>query len=119
MVEEFDYPEDYLDEAVEQLRSEAKMPGEFILIPTEVITNFIRQVADLEGEIHDSHQVDMPIDIPDDLLFDAMKLAHQRNITFNQYIEEALLELIKDPVKIEEMKKKHEAKAKKKKKSKK
>lgn len=110
--EAFENPEDYLDEAVDKLRGEKKIPGAFLLIPTEVITGFIREVAELEGEIHESHQVDFPIDIPDDLLFEAMKLAHMRNITFNQYIEDALLELIKDPVKIEEMKKKHEAKAK-------
>lgn len=109
MDEAFEYPEDYLNEAVDQLRSEKKMPGEFILIPTEKIVEFIREVADLEGEIHESHQVDFPIDLPDDLLFDAFKLAHMRNITFNQYIEEALLALINDPVKVEALKKENES----------
>jgi len=46
------------------------------------------------GEDYDT-RVSIPIDMPDAELLKYMKLAHERDVTFNQLVEEALREAIK------------------------
>jgi hypothetical protein len=41
------------------------------------------------GEDYDT-RVSMPVDFTDEELLKYMKLAHERDITFNQFVEEAL-----------------------------
>jgi len=41
-------------------------------------------------------EVDVPVDLDRDMLFDAMLLAHERNITLNQLINEALREAVEE-----------------------
>ena len=41
------------------------------------------------GEPYDT-RVSVPLELPDDLLFDAMKRAHDLDITFNEYIGRAI-----------------------------
>lgn len=45
------------------------------------------------GEEYDT-RVSVPLDLPDDMLFDLMKQAHERDITLNQLMEEVLLNAI-------------------------
>jgi hypothetical protein len=47
------------------------------------------------GEDYDT-RVQVPIDFTDDELLKYMKLAHERDMTFNQFIEEALRQAIED-----------------------
>lgn len=47
------------------------------------------------GEDYDT-RVSMPIDFTDEQLLKYMKLAHERDMTFNQFVEEALREAIED-----------------------
>ena len=52
--------------------------------------DFIQKcLAIREGEDYDT-RVSIPIDIPDEVLLQYMKLAHERDMTFNQLVEEAL-----------------------------
>jgi hypothetical protein len=48
-----------------------------------------------EGEDYDT-RVLMPVEFSDEDLLKYMKLAHERDITFNQLVEEALLAAIKE-----------------------
>lgn len=47
------------------------------------------------GEDYDT-RVDIPLRLDDDHLFELMKQAHERDMTFNQFVEQALKEFIED-----------------------
>jgi hypothetical protein len=49
--------------------------------------------AIIAGEPYDT-RIQIDLDLDDDVLFDLMKLAHQRDITLNQLIEQILREVI-------------------------
>lgn len=60
----------------------------------ETVEDWIEKArAIVEGREYDT-RVSIPIDIPDDDLFTLMKMAHLRDITLNQMIEEVLREQI-------------------------
>ena len=59
-------------------------------VDLEVDDDFIQKcLAIREGEDYDT-RVSLPIDIPDEDLLQYMKLAHERDMTFNSFVEEAL-----------------------------
>ena len=61
----------------------------------EVEEDFLDKArAIVQGEDYDS-RVQVPIELPDDELFHIMKMAHERDITFNQMVEHILAEAIK------------------------
>ncbi len=41
-----------------------------------------------------SERTTIEVDLPDDILFACMKLAHEQDITFNQFVENILREYI-------------------------
>lgn len=56
--------------------------------------DFIQKaIAIKNGEAYDT-RVSIPIELPDDELFALMKLAHERDMTFNQLVELALTEAL-------------------------
>jgi hypothetical protein len=54
-----------------------------------------KALAIAAGEESDT-RVSMPIDFTDEQLLKYMKLAHERDMTFNQFVEDALREAIED-----------------------
>lgn len=59
-------------------------------VDLDVDDDFIQKcLAIREGEDYDT-RVLFPIDIPDAELLQYMKMAHERDMTFNQFVEEAL-----------------------------
>lgn len=59
-------------------------------VDLDVDDDFIQKALAIHaGEDYDT-RVSVPIDIPDHELLQYMKIAHERDITFNQLIEEAL-----------------------------
>jgi hypothetical protein len=65
-------------------------------IDLEVDDDFIQKCLSIrEGEDYDT-RVSVPVEFSDEELLKYMKLAHDRDITFNQLIEEALREAIKE-----------------------
>ena len=92
------------DDFRKKMKKEAKHRGvnrneaweEVDYIDLDVDDDFIQKcLAIAAGEDYDT-RVSVPIDIPDEDLLQYMKLAHERDITFNQLVEEALREAIKD-----------------------
>jgi len=64
-------------------------------IDLEVDDDFIQKCLSIrEGEDYDT-RVSVPVEFSDEELLTYMKLAHERDITFNQLITEALTEAIK------------------------
>jgi hypothetical protein len=65
-------------------------------VDLEVDDDFMQKCLAIKaGEDYDT-RVSMPIDFTDDELLKYMKLAHERDMTFNQFIEEALRSAIED-----------------------
>jgi hypothetical protein len=63
-------------------------------IDLDVDDDFIQKaLAIVAGEEYDT-RVQVDVDLPDDILFQMMKLAHERDITFNKLVEIALQEAI-------------------------
>lgn len=62
----------------------------------EVDDDFIQKaIAIVNGEDYDT-RVSVPVDFTDEELLKYMKLAHERDMTFNQFIEEALRHAIEE-----------------------
>lgn len=66
-------------------------------IDLDVDDDFIQKaLAIVAGEDYDT-RVSIPLDIPEEDLMLLFKAAHERDMTFNQFVEEALREALKDP----------------------
>jgi hypothetical protein len=65
-------------------------------IDLEVTDDFIQKALSIKaGEDYDT-RVSVPINFTDEELLKYMKLAHERDMTFNEFVEEALREAIED-----------------------
>lgn len=65
-------------------------------VDLEVDDDFIQKCLSIrEGRDYDT-RVSVPVEFSDDELLTYMKIAHERDITFNQLVEEALKEAIED-----------------------
>jgi hypothetical protein len=63
-------------------------------VDLEVDDDFIQKcLAIREGEVYDT-RVSVPLDLEDDVLFDLMKMAHERDVTLNQMVEALLRDAI-------------------------
>jgi hypothetical protein len=64
-------------------------------IDLDVEEDFLQKaMAIVNGETYDTRVI-MPVDFSDEELLTYMKMAHDRDITFNQFVEEALRDFIK------------------------
>jgi hypothetical protein len=88
---------------VEKHRKEADAHGSSVnqawddvdYVDLDVADDFIQKaLAIREGESYDT-RIQVPVDFSDEELLIYMKLAHDRDMTFNQFVEEALREAIK------------------------
>lgn len=89
---------------VEQYRAEAKSRNvlenqawdDVEYIDLEVDDDWIQKAIAIEaGEDYDT-RVSVPVDFSDEELLKYMKLAHERDVTFNQLVEQALREAIEE-----------------------
>jgi Arc/MetJ family transcription regulator len=60
----------------------------------EVDDDFIQKALAIKAGEDYNTDVSIPLDLPDDLLMFAFKAAHEQNITFNEYVNNALRSLI-------------------------
>lgn len=59
-------------------------------VDLEVVDDFIQKCLAIKaGEVYDT-RIQVPIDLPDDMMFEMMKMAHERDMTLNQFVEEVL-----------------------------
>lgn len=64
-------------------------------IDLEVVDDFIQKCLSIKAcEAYDT-RIQVPLDLPDELMFEMMKMAHERDITLNQMVEEILKQVIK------------------------
>ena len=63
-------------------------------VDLDVVDDFIQKALAIKaGEVYDA-RVSVPVDFTDQELLTYMKMAHEQDMTFNQFIEEALREAI-------------------------
>ena len=63
-------------------------------VDLEVVEDFIQKCTAIRaGEDYDT-RISVPLDLPDDLLLEAAMNAHRQGITLNDYINNALKELV-------------------------
>ena len=87
---------------VEKHRKEAKAHGvnlneawdDVDYIDLEVDDDFFQKALAIRAGEEYSTDISVPIDLPDELLLFAFKSAHEENITFNDYVNRALRNLI-------------------------
>jgi hypothetical protein len=65
-------------------------------IDLEVEDDWLEKAAAIYMGIDYDTRVQMPVDFTDEELLKYMKLAHERDMTFNQFVEEALRQAIED-----------------------
>lgn len=65
-------------------------------VDLEVVDDFIQKALAIKaGENYDT-RVSVPLEISDEDLLTYMKAAHERDMTFNEFVEEAIRQAIKD-----------------------
>ena len=62
----------------------------------EIEEDFLEKTRAIIAGVNYDNRVQVPIDLDDETLLKFMKLAHERDITFNELVEEALREAIKE-----------------------
>jgi len=86
-----DYRKDYDAEAKDRdsLANQAWDDVDFTDLETD--DDWIQKaLAIVAGEVDYDTRVSVPLDLPKDELFEIMRLAHERDMTLNEYVEEAL-----------------------------
>jgi hypothetical protein len=83
------YRDAYLKECKQRgLEDEAYDGVRFVDL--EVAEDFLAKCRAIMNYEHYDHRVSVPVEFTDDELLKYMKLAHERDMTFNQFVEEAL-----------------------------
>lgn len=91
-----DYKEEHDDEAAERGVSRLQAWDDVNYIELETSDDFLTKCrAIVAGQDYDT-RVSLPIDIPDDELLKFMVAAHERDMTFNAFVEEALRHAIEE-----------------------
>jgi hypothetical protein len=84
------YRDAYFDEARDRGCNAKEAWDEVDFVELDAVADFWEKAtAIVNGEDYDT-RVQVPLDLPDNQLFDLMKLAHERDITLNQLVEEVL-----------------------------
>jgi hypothetical protein len=91
-----DYKQAYDDEAQEHDVSAKEAWDECEFVDLDVDDDFIQKALAIKaGEDYDT-RVSMPLTVPDDVLFELMKRAHEQDITLNKLVEQILWMAIED-----------------------
>jgi len=89
-----DYRQAHSDEAIEKNVLENQAWDDVNYIDLETDEDFLAKArAIVDGEDYDT-RVSVPLTLPDDSLFELMKLAHQADQTLNQFVEQILRDAI-------------------------
>jgi predicted HicB family RNase H-like nuclease len=89
-----DYKESFLEEAKEKGIDPKESLDGSKFIDLDVAEDILEKIsAVVNGEEYDS-RIQVPLTLPDNELFQLMKLAHENDITLNQFVEGVLKEAI-------------------------
>jgi len=91
-----DYLSDRDDEARARGVNKQEAWDDLEYVDLDVDDDFIQKALSIVADEDYDTRVQVPVDFSDEELLEYMKLAHQRDITFNQLVEEALRAAIED-----------------------
>jgi len=96
LVEVCDYKNNHAYRLIDpKIKSDAKAYDDVDFVDLESDDDFLEKArAIIAGEEYDT-RVSIPVDMPDEELLRCMMAAHKMDITFNQFIELALREVLK------------------------
>ena len=84
----------YIDAHIAEAQSRGIDPNEACdghkFIDLEVTSDFLDKARSIVQGLDYDTRVEIPLELDDDLMFWAMKAAHEQDITFNQFMEELL-----------------------------
>ena len=66
----------------------------------EVDDDWIQKALAIKEDRDYDNKVTVPLELTDDELFNLMKMAHERDITLNQFVEQVLWEAVRKAEKI-------------------
>jgi hypothetical protein len=89
-----DYQKAHRDEALEKGMQENEAWDDVNFVDLEVHEDFLEKARAIVSDEDYDTRVDVPLTLPDDSLFELMKLAHEQDITLNQFVEQILKEAI-------------------------
>ncbi len=90
----FQKPQSFLEEAKEKGIDPKESLDGSKFIDLDVAEDILEKIsAVVNGEEYDS-RIQVPLTLPDNELFQLMKLAHENDITLNQFVEGVLKEAI-------------------------
>lgn len=92
-----DYRQKYIDEHKERNVDFYETIDNSKFIDLEIIEDFLSKANAIVNGVEYDNRVSVPIDLSDQELLDLFKMAHERDITFNQLAEEILTTALKFP----------------------
>lgn len=85
-----DYKQAHNDEALDRGVDAKQAWDDVDYVDLEVDDDFIQKCLAIKANEDYDTRVSVPLDLPDEELFELMKLAHEKDMTLNQLVEEAL-----------------------------
>jgi hypothetical protein len=85
-----DYKQAHSDEAREKNVLENQAWDDVNYVDLETEEDFLEKARAIVADEDYDTRVEVPLTLPDDSLFDLMKLAHEADMTLNQYVEQLL-----------------------------
>lgn len=91
-----DYKNFHNTEATDRMVNINEAWDDIMYVELEIVKDMLDKAsAIVDGEDYDT-RVSIPIDLSEEELLVLFKLAHERDMTFNAFVEEALVEALKD-----------------------
>jgi hypothetical protein len=91
-----DFAQAHRDEAKDRDVNENQAWDDVNYVDLDIDDNFIQKALAIVADEDYDTRVDMPLELPEDQLFELMKMAHERDITLNQLVEDLLKQFIAD-----------------------
>jgi hypothetical protein len=89
-----DYLQAYRNESRERDVEEKQAWDDVNYVDLEEEDDFLRKAEAIRDKVDYDTRVSVPLDVPDDVLFELMKNAHEKDITLNNLIENILKDAI-------------------------
>jgi hypothetical protein len=89
-----DYKFAHNDEAAHRNVNPVEAWDDLKYVDLELVDDFFEKMAAINNDEDYDTRVSVPLDLEDELLFDLMMRAHERDITLNQMVEEVLRQTI-------------------------
>jgi len=74
----------------EEERQKGAIDYEYKMVELEVINDWVEKATAIVNGVEYDNRIQVPLTLPDNEMFELMKMAHERDITLNQMVEQVL-----------------------------